>query len=307
MRSICVVGSCNVDLTFRAARLPQSGETLHARSMQVGHGGKGANQAVMAARLGARVAMVGRVGRDAFGEQAMAHYRTEGIDTTHTRIDAEQSTGTAAILVDDQANNCILVVPGANGAVSSEDVRAAESVLASSGAVLCQLETPLDATLAAFRLARAHGVRTILNPAPVVELPDELLQLTDLCIPNETEAERLTGVVIRTLEDAEKAAAALRQRGPRTVLLTLGNRGAWLQEESGQHIPSITVDAVDTTGAGDAFIGALAVFLNEGRSLSEAARRAAAVAALTVTRAGAQNSFPTRTEAMSFLKSHGLE
>jgi ribokinase len=305
--SICVVGSCNVDLTFRAERLPQPGETLPARSVHLGHGGKGANQAVMAARLGARVSLIGRVGRDAFGEQALAHYRAEGIDTTHVRLDAELPTGTAAIVVDDRANNCILVVPGANGGVSPDDVRAAEGVLASSRAVLCQLETPLDATLTAFGLARAHGVTTILNPAPAADLPDELLHLTDLCIPNETEAERLTGMAVTTLEQAEQAAASLRSRGPRAVLLTLGHRGVWLDEENGQrHLPTVAVEAIDPTGAGDAFIGALAMGLLEGRSLAEAGRRAAAVAALTVTRPGAQSAFPTRAEAEAFLKVHGM-
>jgi ribokinase len=302
---ICVVGSCNVDLTFRAARLPRPGETLPAHSVLMGHGGKGANQAVMAARLGARVALIGRVGRDSFGEQALAHYRAEGIDTTHVGTDAERPTGTAAILVDDRANNCILVVAGANAGVSPDDVGAAESALERAGAVLCQLETPLDATLAAFRLARAHRVMTFLNPAPAADLPDELLQLTDVLMPNEREAERLTGLPVEMVDQAEAAARALRRRGPQTVLITLGERGVVVAGgERCEPVAAVPVAAVDTTGAGDAFIGALAVFLLEGGELFETARRAAAVAALAVTRPGAQGAFPTRAEVTAFLASH---
>src|SRR5207237_10796204 len=190
---ICVVGSANVDLTFRTPRLPAPGETLAGRSFHLGFGGKGANQAVMAARLGAHVALVGRVGHDLFGEQTARHLRGQGVDTAHLRADARHPTGVASIAVDDRAQNCILVVPGANAGLTPADVRQAADAIRAAAVVLCQLEVPVDAVLEAFRVARGAGVRTVLNPAPALPLPDELLRLTDLCVPNETEAEQLTG------------------------------------------------------------------------------------------------------------------
>jgi ribokinase len=297
MARVCVVGSSNIDLTFRAARLPRPGETLPGRDFQLGFGGKGANQAVMAARLGAQVHMVSRVGRDVFGEQTLAHYRAEGIDTTHVRADTERPTGVASIVVDDEARNCILVVAGANGALSVEDVRAAAEAIRTADVLLCQLEVPVETTGEALRLARSAGVRTVLNPAPALPLSDELLSLADLCVPNETEVEALTG-----LAEPEAAARALRRRGPGTVIVTLGRLGALVVDgQTVQHVPGTEVEAVDTTGAGDAFIGALAVALAEGRPLAEAVRRANVLAALSVTRPGTQTSFPRRDEAEAFL------
>jgi ribokinase len=297
MARVCVVGSSNIDLTFRAARLPRPGETLPGRGFQLGFGGKGANQAVMAARLGAQVRMVSRVGRDVFGEQTLAHYRAEGIDASHVRADAERPTGIASIVVDDEARNCILVVAGANGALSIEDVRAAAEAIRTADVLLCQLEVPIETTGEALRLARAAGVRTVLNPAPALPLSDELLSLADLCVPNETEVEVLTG-----LAEPEAAARALRRRGPGTVIVTLGRLGALVVDaQTAQHVPGTEVEAVDTTGAGDAFIGALAVALAEGRPLAEAVRRANVLAALSVTRPGTQTSFPRRDEAEAFL------
>jgi ribokinase len=302
MARVCVVGSSNIDLTFRAARLPRPGETLPGHGFQLGFGGKGANQAVMAARLGAQVRMVSRVGRDVFGEQTLAHYRAEGIDTSHVRADAERPTGVASIVVDDAARNCILVVAGANGALSPDDVRAAAEAIRGADVLLCQLEVPVETTAEALRLARSAGVRTVLNPAPALPLPDELLALADLCVPNETEVEALTGLPAGALPEAEAAARALRRRGPRTVIVTLGQRGALVvEEQSAQQVPGMEVEAVDTTGAGDAFIGALAVALADGRALTEAVRRANALAALSVTRPGTQTSFPRRAEAEAFL------
>jgi ribokinase len=302
MARVCVVGSSNIDLTFSAARLPRPGETLPGHGFQLGFGGKGANQAVMAARLGAQAIMVSRVGRDVFGEQTLAHYRAEGIDTTYVRTDAERPTGVASIVVDDEARNCILVVAGANGALSPDDVRAAAEAIRSADVLLCQLEVPVETTAEALRLARAAGVRTALNPAPALPLPDELLALVDLCVPNETEVEALTGRPAGTLPEAEAAALALLRRGPGTVIVTLGQRGALVVEaQAATHVPGAEVEAVDTTGAGDAFIGALAVALAEGAALIEAVRRANALAALSVTRPGTQTSFPRREEAQAFL------
>jgi ribokinase len=293
---ICVVGSANIDLTFRTSRLPRPGETLTGQAFQIGFGGKGANQAVMAARLGARVPMIARIGNDVFGEQTLHNFQQHGIDTTHVLRDAEQPTGTAAILVEDSGQNCILIVSGANAALTPEDVRAAESLLRESSLVLCQLEVAMETTREAFLLARAAGARTILNPAPAALLSDELLRLTDLCIPNETEVELLTGQRVTTPEEAKAAAEVLRQRGARAVLVTMGERGVVVVDEGWEHIPAPPVHAVDSSGAGDAFIGSLAVFLLEGLSLRQAARQANRVAALSVTRPGTQSSFPTRSE-----------
>jgi ribokinase len=298
---ICVVGSSNIDLTFRTQRLPRSGETLAGQSFQLGFGGKGANQAVMAARLGARVTMVSRVGCDVFGEQTIRNYQQNGIDTTYVLRDSDHPTGTAAILVEDSGQNCILLVPGANAALSADDVRQAASVLSECGILLCQLEVPVETTLEAFRLARAAGVRTVLNPAPAVPLPDELLRLTDLCIPNETEAELLTGLQVTNPDEANAAAQILKQRGAGAVLVTLGERGVVVVDDGGEHTPATPVRAVDASGAGDAFIGSLAVFLLEGLPLRQATQRANRAAALSVTRPGTQASFPTRNELDVFL------
>jgi ribokinase len=260
-------------------------------------GGKGANQAVAAARLGTEVGFVARVGNDTFGGEAIRQYQAEGIDTSFVRQDASLPTGTAAIFVDDDAENCIVIVPGANAELSPADVREASSAIQQADAVLCQLETPLDATLEAFYLARAAGKLTILTPAPVVELPEELLRHCDLCTPNRTEMEFLVGCPIRSHDDAHSAAKALRARGVKSVVVTMGDSGAFLLDDAGAlHIPVVAVEAVDTTGAGDAFTAALAVSLADGLTLREAAWRASLVAALTVTRIGTQAAFPHRTE-----------
>jgi ribokinase len=299
---ISVVGSANVDLSFRTARLPRVGETVAGQAFHLGFGGKGANQAVMAARLGARVTLVGKVGRDVFGEQTLAHYRAEGVDTTHLAVDPDRPSGTAAIVVDDEARNCIIIVPGANAALAPADVRAAAAAIGSADVLLCQLEVPVETTLEAFRVARAGGVRTVLNPAPAAPLPPELLALADLCIPNETETELLTGQAVTTPAEAEAAARALLRQGPRAVLITLGSRGVLLADAAGvEYVPALPVAAVDPTGAGDAFIGALAVSLASGLALRAAAHRANAVAALSVTRLGAQSAFPRREEVEAFL------
>jgi ribokinase len=294
---ICVVGSTNIDLTFRTPRLPKAGETLAGHGFQLGHGGKGGNQAVMAARLGARVTMIGKVGRDEFGEAAMRNYRDSGVDTTHVLIDAKRPTGVASIVVDDAARNCIIVVPGANLGLTPQDVRAGADAIESADVVLCQLEVPIEAVAEAMRIARAASVTTILNPAPAVVLPDEVLALADLCVPNESEIELLTGNPATSVQEAAAAAWELLRRGPRTVIVTLGERGALIADAtSAEHVPAPQVEAVDSSGAGDAFIGALGVFLAEGTPLKEAVRRANAVAALSVTRAGTQASFPTRRD-----------
>ena len=294
---VCVVGSANVDLIFQVLRLPRMGETLAGKQMHLGFGGKGANQAVMAARLGARVSLVAKVGGDVFGEQMLANLMNQGIDTTHVRIDRENSTGVASIVVDDEAQNCIIVVPGANGRLLPEDIRASAPAIQTADVLLCQLEVPMETILEAFRLAKAAKVLTILNPAPAMTLPDELLALADLCVPNETELELLTGQTLETLDEITAAGQALRKRGPQTVIVTLGERGALLiQEQTAELVPAVPVTAVDPTGAGDAFIGSLAVFLTEGLTMGEAVPLANKAAALSVTRPGTQPAFPTRAE-----------
>ena len=295
--SICVVGSANMDLITRVPRLPMIGETLHGRSFHLVYGGKGANQAVMAAKMGGAVSMVARVGGDVFGEGMLRNFREYGIDTTHVLVDATHSSGVAPIFVDDQARNVIVIVAGANGALSPSDVQAARDTILASSAVVCQLEVPVETTLEAFRIARSGGIRTILNPAPAQALPEELLALSDICAPNETETEQLTGMPVKTLEEAEAAGRMLLTRGLRTVVITLGERGVLaLDGASVLHVPALKVNAVDPTGAGDAFIGALAVCLGEGLTLHSAVMRANVAAALSVTRLGAQVSFPTRAE-----------
>jgi ribokinase len=304
---ICVVGSSNIDLVSRVPRLPRLGETLAGHSFHMGYGGKGANQAVMAARLGAQVTMVTKVGRDVFGEGTVENYRARGVDTRFVFFDETRFSGVAPIFVDDNAQNFIVIVPGANQGLSPEDVHAARDAICGADLVVCQLEVPIETTLEAFRTAGAAGVRTILNPAPAVPLPAELLELTDICAPNETETEILTGLPVHTLSAAETAARRLIDRGPQVVILTLGERGALVADRSHMaHMPAVPVEAIDPTGAGDAFIGALATFLGEGMSLDEAARQANAVAALSVTRIGTQRSFPTRVEVETFLQQHSL-
>jgi ribokinase len=304
---ICVVGSSNIDLISRVPRLPMLGETLTGRSFQIGYGGKGANQAVMAARLGAQVTMVTKVGRDVFGEGTLKNYREQGIDTRHVLFDETRFSGVAPIFVDDQAQNFIVIVPGANLGLSPADVHTARDAILAADLVVCQLEVPVETTLEAFRVAKSGGCRTVLNPAPAAPLPNELLRLTDICAPNESETELLTGLPARTAAEAEAAARVLRTRGPDVVILTLGKRGALLVVgDAVEHVPAVSVAAVDPTGAGDAFIGSLAVYLGEGLPLRDAVLRANAVAALSVMRVGTQISFPLRADADNFLRQHGL-
>jgi ribokinase len=304
---ICVVGSSNIDLTFRTTRLPRPGETLAAQSFQMGFGGKGANQAVMAARLGAQVTMITKVGSDVFGDQTIANYRQHGIDRAHVFRDPQETTGVAAVVVDDAAQNYILLVPGSNRSLMPADVRQAAQAIAAADVLLSQLEIPLESSLEAFRIARAAGVRTILNPAPAADLPDEILRLTDLCVPNETELEFLANGSVANKDHLEEATRRLLQRGPGKVIVTLGKNGALLMEAGGiSYHRAPTVPALDTTGAGDAFIGSLAVAWAQGMHVEEAIRRANLVAALSVTRLGTQAAFPSLEEVEAFCSKQGV-
>ena len=294
---IAVVGSANTDLITFADVFPRPGETLFGKNFDLGFGGKGANQAVAARLCGAQVLMVAKVGQDLFGEATVRNFNSFGIDTTHVKIVADAPTGVAPIFVEPNGQNRIIVVKGANDKLSPADVDAAAAELRRVRTIILQFEIPLETIYHTVRFARAHGIRCIVNPAPAV--PATLTELTgaDYFIPNETEAELITGLPVQTLEQAATCAAALVQKGFRRVVLTLGARGALVADSTGQvHVPPFPVTALDTTGAGDAFIGSLAVFLAEGISERDAVARASLYAALSTTRVGTQKSFPRRAE-----------
>ena len=302
---IAVVGSLNMDLVVRVPRMPVPGETLIGHDFHVIPGGKGANQAVAAARLGAQVTMIGRVGDDDFGRAQQRNLAQEGIDVTHVSVDPEEATGIALITLDATGQNSIILAPGANMRLTVAHVEAAAQAIADAEILICQLESPLEAVTRAIELARAQGVRVILNPAPARPLDTALLHLVDYLIPNESETTLLTGIQVTDLSSAEKAAANLRERGVSTVILTLGEQGALLSTAEGIiHEGGYSVEVVDTTAAGDAFVGGFAVALAEGQPLQEAVRFANAAGALAVTRLGAQPSLPTRRAVEQFLAQH---
>ena len=296
---ICVIGASNIDLISYAPRLPKMGETLPGTRFQMGFGGKGANQAVMAAKLGAEVAMITKVGEDIFGRDTLKNYESLGFDTRYVLFTDQASTGVAPIWVDESTgNNAIIVVAGANDLLSPADVVAARSAIISAKIVVCQWECPLETTLAALRIGREAGVMTLFNPAPArTELPPEAYQLSDILSPNESETELLTGHSVATLEEAEAAARILLGRGAGRIVLTLGERGSLLVDENTvQHVPAPKVQAVDTTGAGDAFMGSLAYFLASGAPILEAMARANQIAAISVQSPGTQSSFPNAAD-----------
>ena len=304
---VCVVGSTMIDLVTRVPRMPKLGETMPGSSFALGYGGKGGNQAVMAAKLGADVDIVTRIGSDSFAAGALANYRALGVGVQHVAHDPERVTGVAPIFVDDTGQNFVVIVPGANTALDAADVAAANAVIAGADVLVCQLEVPVETVLAAFLTAREAGVLTIFNPAPAGHVPDELWQLTDVAVPNETEAEALTGIEVSNDSDAERAARLLMSRGVRAAIVTLGRRGSLVVSPDGvSRIEPIDVAAVDSTGAGDAFVGTLAVCLAGGLSLFEAARRANIIAALSVTAAGTQTSFPDLAAARTALAAYDL-
>jgi ribokinase len=291
---ICVVGSSIIDLVAYAPRPPKLGETLPGTRFDTGFGGKGANQAVMAALCGADVAMVSKLGDDTFGRDHLANYREHGIDTTHVGVSTTASTGVASIWVDERTGaNSIIVVPGANDELTVADIEAAAPVITAADVLVCQWEVPIGCVVAALRLARAAGARTVFNPAPARgALPAAAYSLTDVLCSNESEAELLSGRAVLTLDDAESAARALAARGHSTVVVTLGARGALVVGPSGaRHHPAPAVQAVDTTGAGDAFVGTLAVELAHGAAIDDAVCAAIVRAGASVQRPGAQRSF----------------
>ena len=302
---ILVVGSSNTDMIVKVPQIPRPGETLLGGEFVIAAGGKGANQAVGAARAGGDVTFIARVGSDMFGEQAVAGFVQDRINVNHVSRDTVSPSGVALIFVAKNGENSIAVAGGANTKLSPADVKRAKAAFALADVLVTQLETPLATVLAAAELAAKHGVRVILNPAPARPLPDKLLRRVSILTPNESEAESLTGTKVKNAQAAAKAAAQLQRRGVPIVIITLGARGALVAgRDVTRLVPGFQVKPVDTTAAGDIFNGALAVALGEGREVMEAVRFAHAAAAISVTRMGAQPSAPTRAEIRRFLARH---
>lgn len=295
---VCVVGASNIDLISYVPHLPKIGETLHGSEFRMGFGGKGANQAAMAAKLGGEVGLVTKLGRDMFGENTLENLKKLGVNTDNVLFTDEAFSGVAPIAVDEKGANSIIIVTGANDLLTESDIEAARPAIAASGVLVCQLELPLHITMKALRIAREEGIPTIFNPAPArLELPEEIYSLSNIICPNEGEAELLTGVQIDSPDAAERAARTLVERGAACAILTLGHRGVlWVAQQEEGSIPAERVKAVDTTGAGDAFVGSLAFFLAAGLALEDAIRRANRIASISVQHHGTQTSFPLAAE-----------
>ncbi len=289
---IAVVGSANIDLTTFAERFPKPGETIFGDKFDLGFGGKGANQAVAARLCGAEVFMVARVGSDLFGPATIENFRKQGIDPTHVRQVEGLSSGVAPIFVEPNGQNRILVVKGANDALKPADVDAAADVLKSSDCIVLQFEIPVETVYYTVAFARKHGIRCILNPAPAQPVDVGALKDLDYFVPNESEAETITGSSVKNVDDAKNCARKLVEGGIRRVIITLGANGSLLAtRDETFHVPPFPVQSLDSTGAGDAFIGSFAVFLGEGVPEKEALRRANLYAALSTTGVGTQKSF----------------
>ncbi|GAC1520418.1 MAG: ribokinase [Collimonas sp.] len=300
---IAVVGSVNMDLVFRTPRMPAVGETMHGHEFRQIPGGKGANQAVAAARQGADVSFIGAIGKDGFGEFSQACLAKEGIELSHLASIDGVATGVAGILVEDSGNNSIVLAAGANARVSVAQVDQATAAISTARLLLCQLETPLASVERAIQIAHQHQVGVILNPAPAQDLRDDLLQLVDYLVVNETEASQLSNIAVTDQDSAKSASQALLKRGVGTVLLTMGEHGVIITDNTGsQFIAAIKVDVVDTTAAGDTFVGALAVGLANGLSVLDASGEAQYTAALAVTKLGAQTSIPHRQDVLEFMQ-----
>ncbi len=305
MPEIVVVGSLNMDLVIRTPHLPVPGETIIGREFTTAPGGKGANQAVAAARLGGDVVMVGRVGDDDFGRALRANLNASGVDTAYVLTDPQAPTGVALITIESGGQNTIVVVPGANGNVFRADVDRAKGAITSSQVLVAQLEVPLDTVTYALEFGRDSHIITLLNPAPAQPLSDRVLGLCDIIVPNETEATTLTSIAVKDWESAEAAARELGRHGVPIVIITLGARGvlAW---DSGAvtRLPAIPVTPVDATAAGDAFVGALAIAQARGLDLTTSLRGANAAGALATMKLGAQPSLPTEAELEAFMAQH---
>jgi ribokinase len=292
---IAVIGSANIDLTTFTDRFPKPGETIFGQKFDLGFGGKGANQAAAARLCGAEVFMVARVGSDLFGPATIENFKKLGIDATHVKQVDGLSSGVAPIFVDPNGQNRILVVKGANDALKPADVDAAANMLKTADCIVLQFEIPIETVYYAVAFAREHGVRCIVNPAPAQPVDLRALANLDYFVPNEGEAETITGIAVRSVEDAKECAGKLVAGGIRRVIITLGAKGCLLaSRESSEHVPAFPVRSIDSTGAGDAFIGSFAVFLAEGIPEQEAVRRANLYAGLSTTGVGTQKSFYDR-------------
>ena len=302
-QGIAILGIFVADLAFRAGRQPVMGETLMGSGFKMGPGGKGSNQAVAAARAGGKVSLISRLGKDAFGDIALATWKAEGI-APHVAVAPDEPTGAAYIFVSDETGeNAIIVVPGAAGGLSPQDVEKARGAIESAKVFVTQLEQPIAAARKGLEIARAAGAVTVFNPAPAAPVPDDIYALCDYVIPNETEAAALTGLPVDTEDQARKAGDALLARGARNALITLGARGALLHTaKASVLIPSFTAGkVVETAGAGDAFVGAFATALAEGMDPAAAARFGCAAAGISVTRPGTAPAMPTRKEIAALL------
>ncbi|MGN0201278.1 MAG: ribokinase [Candidatus Cryptobacteroides sp.] len=302
MGKILILGSSNTDMTVKTAALPAPGETVLGGDFTMSPGGKGANQAVAAKRAGGDVSFVCKVGKDTFGDNALKHYAEEGIDISGV-LRSEKPSGVALITVDNEAENCIVVASGANTDISVGDVQESRSLLESCDILLMQLEIPVPAVLEAARTASEAGALVVLNPAPYCELPEEIFRYVSLFIPNMTELSSFSGIPVTDEASAVEAAGILFGKGVGRIIVTMGSCGSLIVGKEGhEFVPAMKVAAVDTTGAGDTYCGALCVALAEGKSLPEAARFATASSAISVTKMGAQTAIPTRAEIDSFLK-----
>ncbi len=303
---LVVLGSINADHILNLESFPTPGETVTGHHYQVAFGGKGANQAVAAGRSGADIAFIACTGDDDIGDRVRRQLESDRIDVAPVRAVKDQPTGVALIFVNAEGENVIGIHAGANAALSVEQVEVEKTRIAGAQALLMQLESPLESVLAAAKIAHQHQTTVVLNPAPARDLSDELLSLVNIITPNETEAEKLTGIRVEDDDDAAKAARALHDKGIGIVMITLGSRGVWVSYEGqGRRIPGFNVQAIDTIAAGDTFNGAFVTALLEGTALEEAIRFAHAAAAIAVTRKGAQPSVPWREEIDEFLCQQG--
>ena len=297
LKRIAVIGSSNTDMVIKTSKLPSPGETILGGDFFMNAGGKGANQAVAAARLGGNVSLIARTGDDVFGRQAKKIFDIDKIDTDYMLTDPDHPSGVALITVDAQGENCIVVAPGANNYLSKADIEIAMEEILRSEIILMQLEIPVETVSYVAEIAHEAGIKVILNPAPAARISDELLSMLYMITPNETEAELISGIPVHDVESAAFAARNLYQRGVNVVIITLGSKGALLY--SGENeiiIPVQKVEAIDTTAAGDVFNGAIAVAISEGLALDKAVEFACKAASISVTRMGAQSSAPYRNE-----------
>lgn len=303
MSQIAVVGACMIDLISYVPRFPQMGETLHGTEFRMGYGGKGANQAIMAAKLGSKVVMVSKVGDESFGAGTLENFKKNGVSTDFVYKSKEEFSGVAPIFVTPKGENSIVIVSGSNNKLTAIEIEKASNEIKQSSYLICQLEIEVELSLIALRLAKKLGVSTILNPAPArSSLPEEIYKLTDIFCPNESEAELLTGKKINSMTDIEEMAKKFVTLGAKSVIITLGENGCYvLSNGVGKHISANKVSVVDSTGAGDAFVGALAHFLDLGIDIFESSKRASAVATISVQGKGTQSSFPERDQLPSEL------